>query len=88
MIGKLFVVCMIIVLVILVYEFVHNVWNIDICLSYYQTFGNYNFTIPFSNNRTNTWDCYHQALNDLFVYMLGIVVISIFLGMAIRDFKE
>lgn len=84
MIERIFVAVMIILLVILVYEFVHALWTVDVCVSYYQLYGNYNYTIPLTDRKTNTWDCYHQSLNEMILYVSGLVTISIFLGMAIR----
>lgn len=88
MIGKIFVVAMIVVLVVLVYQFVQNLWTIDICVSYYQRYGNYSYTVPLTDNRTTTWDCYHKALNDISIYMAVAIGLSIFLGLAVRDIKD
>lgn len=85
MIQQMFVVAMIIILVVLVYEFVHSIWTVDICVTYYQIYGNYSFAIPLTNKKIDTWDCYHQSLNDMILYIIGLVTICIFLGMAIRN---
>jgi hypothetical protein len=90
MIEKVLVLILITTLVFFVYEFVKAVWTIDICLSYYQRYGDYNYTIPLTDKKITTFDCYHEGLNDLNVLMLAIVLISLSLGFLVscsRDFE-
>jgi hypothetical protein len=83
MIKKFIAIILITVIVFFVYEIVRNLWSIDICVSYYQRYGNYNYTIPLTDKQTNTWDCYHAALNNMPFYVVGLIVVSLVLGLII-----
>lgn len=80
MLEKAIIIILVTVLMFFIYEAVHDLWTIDICISYYQRYGDYNYTAPLSGEKASTWDCYHRALNDMIFYMLGIVVVSLLLG--------
>ena len=88
MIEKILILALIVVLVFFVYEFVKSLWTIDICLSYYQRYGNYNYTIPLTDKKITTFDCYHESLNSLNVFMLIIILISLSLGFLVNYSRE
>jgi ABC-type sugar transport system permease subunit len=88
MLEKILILCLITLLVFFVYDFVRNVWTVDICFSYYQKYGNYNYTNPLTNQKTTTFDCYHEALNYMSLYVVVIVFISMFIGLLIAYFNE
>ena len=88
MLEKILILVLIAILVFFIYDFVRNIWAMDICLSYYQRYGNYTYTNPFDEKSVNTLDCYHEALNYMVVYMVAIVLISLLIGFFLGFFRE
>lgn len=86
MLEKILILALITVLVLFVYDFVRNIWTVDICLSYYQKYGDYNFTTPLTNKKTSTMECYHEALNSVNVYLIVIVFLSSLIGLLLGYF--
>jgi len=86
MLEKILILVLIAVLVFFVYDFVRNIWTIDMCLSYYQKYGDYNFTTPLTNKKTSTMECYHEALNSVSVYLIVIIFLSSLIGLLLGYF--
>jgi len=86
MIEKILILCLITVLVFFIYDFVRNIWSVDMCLSYYQMYGDYNFTSPLTNKKTSTMECYHEALNYIGMYIIVIVFLSGLIGLLLGYF--
>ena len=66
---------------------IQSLWTIDICMSYYHQYGDFNFTIPTTNIQTSTWNCYHENLNDIVINILSILLWSLFTGYLISEKK-
>jgi len=81
--DKIFIFTLIVVIIFFIYETVHNLWTIDICISYYQKYGNFNYTIPLTDRQTNTWDCYHEALSKISFDIIALLASTLLLGIAI-----
>jgi|SRR3989338_5051545 len=80
---KIFVFALIVIVIFILYETVQNLWTIDVCVSYYQKYGNFNYTVPLTDKQTNSWDCYHESLNKLSLDVIALVVTALLLGIAI-----
>ena len=85
--GKALVVAMVVLLVYFVYEIVIALWSIDICVSYFQRYGNFSYTVPLTDKTSNTWDCYHESLNNVHFYIISLVAVSLILGILVGVLK-
>jgi len=88
MLEKFLILVLITILIFFVYDFVRNIWMMDVCLSYYQRYGDYNYTYPITNKKTSTWECYHEALNYMSIYVVVIVFLSLLIGLSLGYFNN